>query len=189
MFAHRAHAKKLELNSQLLGAVPRRVLGDPDRLRQVFVNLVGNSLKFTEQGGVLLRAEPEQAADGTAETVAVRFEIIDTGIGIPPERIGRLFQAFSQADASTTRKYGGTGLGLAISKQLVELMGGEIGVDEHSRARDRHFGSACHSPWIATSRRSATTASNCTARGCWWRCRATRSSTSSTARCRGAACR
>ncbi len=127
MFAHRAHAKELELNCQMLGAVPRRVLGDSDRLRQVFVNLVGNSLKFTEQGGVLLRAEPEPS-DGMAETVAVRFEIIDTGIGIPPDRIGRLFQSFSQADASTTRKYGGTGLGLAISKQLVELMGGEIGV-------------------------------------------------------------
>ena len=91
MFAHRAHAKKLELNCQLLGAVPRRVLGDPDRLRQVFVNLVGNSLKFTEQGGVLLRAEPETAT-ATRTIVGVRFEIIDTGIGIPPERIGRLFQ-------------------------------------------------------------------------------------------------
>jgi Amt family ammonium transporter len=131
MFAHRAHAKKLELNCQLLGAVPRRVLGDPDRLRQVFVNLVGNSLKFTEQGGVLLRAEPEQA-DGNADVVNMRFEIIDTGIGVPPERLGRLFQAFSQADASTTRKYGGTGLGLAICKELVDLMGGEIGV--HSTA-------------------------------------------------------
>jgi Amt family ammonium transporter len=127
MFAHRAHAKKLDLNCQLMGAVPRRVVGDPDRLRQVFVNLVGNALKFTEQGGVLLRAEPE-GGGGDAETVFVRFEIIDTGIGIPNERITRLFQAFSQADASTTRKYGGTGLGLAISKQLVELMGGEIGV-------------------------------------------------------------
>jgi Amt family ammonium transporter len=127
MFAHRANAKKLDLNCQLLGAVPRRVLGDPDRLRQVFVNLVGNALKFTEQGGVLLRAEPE-GGGGAAECVSIRFEIVDTGIGIPAERITRLFQAFSQADASTTRKYGGTGLGLAISKQLVELMGGEIGV-------------------------------------------------------------
>ena len=127
MFAHRAHAKKLELNCQLLGAVPRRVFGDPDRLRQVLVNLMGNSLKFTEDGGVLLRAEPV-AANGVDERVVLRFEIIDTGIGIPADRIGRLFQSFSQADASTTRKYGGTGLGLAISKQLVELMGGEIGV-------------------------------------------------------------
>jgi ammonium transporter, Amt family len=127
MFAHRAHAKQLELNCQLLGAVPRRVIGDPDRLRQVFVNLMGNALKFTEQGGVLLRAEPLEA-DGTADVANVRFEIIDSGIGIPADRIGRLFQSFSQADASTTRRYGGTGLGLAISKQLVELMGGEIGV-------------------------------------------------------------
>jgi len=127
MFAHRAHAKQLELNCQLVGAVPRQVLGDPDRLRQVLVNLMGNALKFTEQGGVLLRVQPEDVA-GAADAVTVRFEIIDTGIGVPADRIGRLFQSFSQADASTTRKYGGTGLGLAISKQLVELMGGEIGV-------------------------------------------------------------
>lgn len=127
MFAHRAHSKQLELNCQLLGAVPRRVLGDPDRLRQVFINLMGNSIKFTEQGGVLLRAQPE-GASGAADVVSVKFEIVDTGIGIPTDRIGRLFQSFSQADVSTTRKYGGTGLGLAISKQLVELMGGEIGV-------------------------------------------------------------
>lgn len=129
MFAHRAHAKKLELNCQLVGAVPRRVLGDADRLRQVLVNLVGNALKFTEHGGVLLRVQPEDVASADAvDAVTLRFEIIDTGIGIPADRIGRLFQSFSQADASTTRKYGGTGLGLAISKQLVELMGGEIGV-------------------------------------------------------------
>ncbi|MGD9633377.1 MAG: ATP-binding protein [Pirellulales bacterium] len=127
MFAHRAHAKKLELNCQLVGAVPRQVLGDPDRLRQVLVNLMGNALKFTEHGGVLLRVQPEETT-GDAASVTVRFEIVDTGIGIPADRITRLFESFSQADASTTRKYGGTGLGLAISKQLVELMGGEIGV-------------------------------------------------------------
>jgi Amt family ammonium transporter len=111
----------------VLNGVPRRASGDATRLRQVLVNLVGNALKFTDEGRVLLRVELEQGADRQG-LVRLRFEISDTGIGIPPERLGRLFQAFSQADVSTTRKYGGTGLGLTISKQLVELMGGEIGV-------------------------------------------------------------
>jgi Amt family ammonium transporter len=127
MFLHRAHAKRIELDCHVLPSVPPHVSGDAARLQQVLVNLVGNALKFTDEGRVLLRVELEQEA--SSEGVAgVRFEIFDTGIGIPPERVGRLFQAFSQADVSTTRKYGGTGLGLAISKQLVELMGGEIGV-------------------------------------------------------------
>jgi ammonium transporter, Amt family len=127
MFLHRAHAKGVELGCHVLNGVPRRVSGDAARLRQVLVNLVGNALKFTDEGRVLLKvaAEPEADREGHAR---VRFEISDTGIGIPPARLGRLFQAFSQADVSTTRKYGGTGLGLTISKQLVELMGGEIGV-------------------------------------------------------------
>jgi PAS domain S-box-containing protein len=127
MFAHRALSKRLELNCHFANALPRRVEGDPDRLRQVFVNLVGNALKFTERGRVTICAQrhPKDCVDGCA---LLRFEIIDTGIGIRADRIGRLFQSFSQADVSTTRKYGGTGLGLAISKQLVELMGGEIGV-------------------------------------------------------------
>jgi Amt family ammonium transporter len=127
MFLHRAHAKRVELDCHVLAGVPPRVNGDAARLQQVLVNLVGNALKFTEEGRVLLRVELEQATN-SAGIAGVRFEISDTGIGIPPERVGRLFQAFSQADVSTTRKYGGTGLGLAIAKQLVELMGGEIGV-------------------------------------------------------------
>jgi Amt family ammonium transporter len=127
MFLHRAHAKRVNVDCHILKGVPRRALGDVSRLRQVLVNLMGNALKFTERGGVMLRAEVDSAARG-AGAEFVRFEISDTGIGIPADRIGRLFKAFSQADASTTRKYGGTGLGLAISKQLVELMGGEIGV-------------------------------------------------------------
>jgi ammonium transporter, Amt family len=127
MFLHRAHSKRVEVDCHILNCVPRRAMGDVSRLRQVIVNLMGNALKFTERGGVMLRAEFVPAASGTGAE-GVRFEISDTGIGIPADRIGRLFKAFSQADASTTRKYGGTGLGLAISKQLVELMGGEIGV-------------------------------------------------------------
>ena len=127
MFAHRAHAANLDLTCHVLPSTPRYVQGDPERLRQIFVNLVGNALKFTEQGGVVLRAEGglSSARDGQLD---VKFAVIDTGIGIAPERVQRLFQAFSQADVSTTRKYGGTGLGLAICKQLVELMGGQIGV-------------------------------------------------------------
>ena len=128
MFLQRAHAKGVEVGCHVTAGVPRQVLGDAVRLRQVLVNLTGNALKFTERGSVTVRAEATQATDPSGPVTQVRFEIADTGIGIPPDRIGRLFRVFSQADASTTRKYGGTGLGLAISKQLVELMGGEIGV-------------------------------------------------------------
>ena len=100
--------------------------GDPLRFGQILFNLIGNAIKFTEQGEVLLRA---RVLAENAETMQVRFEVIDTGIGIDAEAQGRLFQPFEQADNSMTRKYGGTGLGLAICKRLVQLMGGEIGVD------------------------------------------------------------
>jgi CheY-like chemotaxis protein/HPt (histidine-containing phosphotransfer) domain-containing protein len=102
------------------------MIGDPERLRQILVNLVSNAIKFTERGDVLVRAGLEKRREDGK--LLVRFSVRDTGIGIPPERLDRLFKMFSQVDASTTRKYGGTGLGLAISKQLSELMGGEIGV-------------------------------------------------------------
>ncbi len=103
--------------------VPRVLLGDPQRLRQVLTNLVGNSLKFTERGGVNIRVEPVGEA---SDRPWIRFQVSDTGIGIPPERHQVIFDAFAQADGSTTRRYGGTGLGLAISSRLVELMGGRI---------------------------------------------------------------
>jgi len=98
---------------------PMLVTGDPTRLRQIITNLMGNALKFTKKGSVVLKVTPKNENE-------VLFEIIDTGSGIPPESINKIFQAFSQADASTARKHGGTGLGLAITKQLVELMDGEI---------------------------------------------------------------
>src|SRR6184192_458244 len=115
-----ARKKKIELSCFVSPALPPVVAGDPGRLRQVLNNLVGNAIKFTQQGEVALRV------DAVGGRVLVRFQIADTGIGIPREVQGRLFQPFTQADTSTTRHHGGTGLGLAISKRLVELMGGEI---------------------------------------------------------------
>jgi signal transduction histidine kinase/DNA-binding response OmpR family regulator len=121
-----AYRKGIELVVQFGGGVPAVASGDPVRLRQVLTNLVGNAIKFTERGGVSVRCT---AAACEAEAVMLRIEICDTGIGIPPDQQGRIFEVFAQADGSTTRRYGGTGLGLAISRQLTELMGGEIGVE------------------------------------------------------------
>jgi PAS domain S-box-containing protein len=124
LFSQRAFAKGLELVSVLEIATPAHVRGDPTRIRQVLINLLGNALKFTERGEVLLRVS--RTREG-GEKEMLRFEVCDTGIGLAQEVHGHLFQAFQQADSSTTRKYGGTGLGLAICKKLVELMGGQIG--------------------------------------------------------------
>jgi PAS domain S-box-containing protein len=121
LFASRARGKGLELSVAAGPDLPAAVRGDPGRLRQVLLNLVGNAVKFTERGSV--RVGVAAAPDG------LRFEIVDTGIGIPAESFARLFQSFSQVDGSTTRRYEGTGLGLAISRQLVELMRGRIGAE------------------------------------------------------------
>ena len=126
MLTGQAEAKGLKLNGAVAPEVPIRMRGDPGRLHQILTNLVGNAIKFTHTGKVAIRVTPEQE---TATDLLVRFEIQDTGIGIPPETQAQLFQAFMQADCSTTRKYGGTGLGLAICRQLVERMGGRIGVE------------------------------------------------------------
>jgi PAS domain S-box-containing protein len=126
LLAPRAHAKHLEIACRIDERLPAAVRGDPYRLRQVLANLIGNAIKFTENGEVLIDVQPHD--DGTADG-ALRFAVHDTGIGIAPETRARLFQAFEQADGSTTRRFGGTGLGLAISRSLVGLMGGRIGVD------------------------------------------------------------
>jgi two-component system sensor histidine kinase/response regulator len=109
--------------------LPARVHGDGGRLRQILLNLAGNAVKFTNRGSVTVRADPAAGLSGDPDTILVRFEISDTGIGIAPADAERLFEPFTQADASTTRTYGGTGLGLAICRQLTEAMGGTIGVD------------------------------------------------------------
>ncbi len=121
-----AHARGLEVTASIDGALPDMLRGDPARLRQILVNLGGNAVKFTRVGDVALDVRVQESDErGTL----VRFEVRDTGIGIPPERIGALFKPFSQVDASTTRKFGGTGLGLSIVRRLVDLMGGEVGVE------------------------------------------------------------
>ncbi len=126
LMAKRADDKGLELICLINPDAKNKLKGDPARLRQILVNLIGNAIKFTQQGEIAIRADAELEDDAS---MTLRFSVQDTGIGIPKERLGAVFERFTQADGSTTRKYGGTGLGLTISKQLVEAMGGQIGVD------------------------------------------------------------
>ena len=126
MLSVRAEEKGLSLVFEIAPDVPDNLIGDPNRLRQVLLNLIGNAIKFTESGEVSLHVTPDA---GLPAPGALRFTITDTGIGIPVEKLGAVFERFTQADSSTTRKYGGSGLGLTISKRLVELMGGRIWVE------------------------------------------------------------
>jgi signal transduction histidine kinase len=120
--------KNIALTVEWSPKLPAHLVGDDGRIRQILMNLAGNAVKFTEQGGVTIKADPAEPRQGR---VGVRIRVEDTGIGIPLEHQSRIFEKFSQADATTTRRFGGTGLGLAISKRLVELMGGEISVVSH----------------------------------------------------------
>jgi two-component system sensor histidine kinase/response regulator len=146
--AVRADMKRLELSARVSAEVPRIVVGDPTRLRQLIVNLVGNAIKFTEHGNIVVDAELES---GSSDGVHLHIRVSDTGIGIPPEKQQLVFESFAQADGSTTRRFGGTGLGLTISRRIVEMMGGRMWVEsEVGRGSVFHF--------TATFRREATPA-------------------------------
>lgn len=125
LYVAQARAKGVRLEHELVGEVPALVSGDPTRVRQILLNLVSNALKFTEQGAVRVTVRRE---GGAVDPIVLRLDVTDTGIGIEPETVSRLFEPFLQADASTTRRFGGTGLGLAICRQLVDAMGGSISV-------------------------------------------------------------
>ena len=149
MVLPRAHEKNLALEYEIAPNVGNDLVGDPMRLRQVLLNLLGNAIKFTETGGVSLKVEPD--IDGAVPT-ALRFTVTDTGIGIADDKIARVFDRFAQADSSTTRRFGGSGLGLTISKRLVELMGGRIWA-ESEIDRGSSFGFAVpFEVWVTANR-------------------------------------
>lgn len=153
IFALQARAKGLEFVSTIGQGLPEFAMGDAGRLRQVLTNLLGNAIKFTERGEITLTVE---LASQTRDAVQLRFVVQDTGIGVPESEQGRLFDAFTQADESNTRKYGGTGLGLAISKQLVELLGGEIGLESEPGKGSRFWFTAKFAPSTKQSLRPLT---------------------------------
>jgi len=130
--AFKAHEKGLEVTCDIRPDVPTALIGDPGRLRQIIVNIVGNSIKFTEKGEIVIRVEMESESN---DLVKLHFMVLDTGIGIPPDKLDTVFKSFEQVDGSTTRKYGGTGLGLSITRKFVEMMGGKIHVESPNRFR------------------------------------------------------
>lgn len=136
IFAHKAHEKKVDLLSIVYDECPQELEGDPGRLRQVLINLIGNAIKFTDSGEIVVQAKLESRTD---DSVVILFSVDDTGIGINPDVREKLFRPFTQADGSTTRKYGGTGLGLSISKRLVEMMDGTIDLESSPGRGSRFF--------------------------------------------------
>jgi two-component system, sensor histidine kinase and response regulator len=137
LLAPRAHQKDLELGCHIQPDLPDRLIGDPIRLRQIIINLVGNAIKFTDKGEVMLSVKLDNKSDSA---LTLHFSVSDTGIGIPLEKQQKIFGAFEQADSSTTRRYGGTGLGLSISSELVKLMGGTMWLEsEESQGSNFHF--------------------------------------------------
>jgi signal transduction histidine kinase len=131
LLAPQARKKGLSIGTDISPPLPSPLLGDGLRVRQVLVNLLSNAVKFTDAGHVLVRATPQRA---DPHSIVIRLEVSDTGIGIEPQALQRIFDAFSQADETTTRRYGGTGLGLTICKNLVEMMSGQIGVTSRAGA-------------------------------------------------------
>jgi PAS domain S-box-containing protein len=152
MVAGRAREKGLALVCEIAPNVPADLVGDPTRLGQVLINLIGNAIKFTESGEVALRVAPD--ADFSVPT-ALRFTVSDTGIGIPSEKLGQVFEPFTQADSSTTRRFGGSGLGLTISKRLVELMGGRIWAESRVGEGSVFAFAVPFETWAAADRRTA----------------------------------
>jgi CheY-like chemotaxis protein/HPt (histidine-containing phosphotransfer) domain-containing protein len=156
MVAPRASEKSLTLVCEIAPSVSNDLVGDPTRLRQVLLNLLGNAIKFTEAGIVSLRVEPD--GDRSVPT-ALRFTVSDTGIGIPDEKLGQVFERFTQADSSTTRRFGGSGLGLTISKRLVELMGGRIWVESEVEKGSVFAFAVPFEVWAEANRATAATIS------------------------------
>ena len=148
-FAFQAKQNGIRLDLELPLDLPERLVGDPARLRQIVANLTGNAVKFTSEGGSITVAVA--ANEVTSDFATLRFAVTDTGIGIPQERLQQIFEAFTQADSSTSRSFGGTGLGLTISKQLVELMHGTIGVESKEGVGSTFFFELCFP--IATGER------------------------------------
>jgi PAS domain S-box-containing protein len=149
MVAPRAHEKGLTLSCEIDPSVSNDLVGDPTRLRQVLLNLLGNAIKFTETGTVSLKVEPH---NDPAVPTALRFTVADTGIGIASEKLARVFERFTQADSSTTRRFGGSGLGLTISRRLVELMGGRIWVESQVDRGSVFAFAVPFEPWLAADR-------------------------------------
>ncbi len=143
MFSQKAHERDIEFMVSIAEGTPSALCGDPVRLGQVLINLLGNALKFTEKGEVVVEVRPAREQPADDEHVMLEFAVVDTGVGIPKERLGSVFDSFSQADTSTTRKFGGTGLGLTICRQLTELMGGSIHVESVPGQGSRFVFTAC----------------------------------------------
>ena len=141
--AIQAYGKGLELLCHIKSEVPLKITGDPVRLRQILINLIGNAIKFTDKGEIVVRVEPWTDNEINREdekNITLHFSVSDTGVGIPKNKLDRIFESFTQADGSTTRRYGGTGLGLTICRQIISLMNGKIWVEsEPDRGSSFHF--------------------------------------------------